>query len=64
LRLATSRSTPSELIANNDLVAVAAPGARGRSGRLIQSPASYFAQDLALIKIQKIVKCETTTNGA
>ena len=30
----------------------------------LQSPKTYFFQDLDLIKIQKIIKCETITKGA
>jgi hypothetical protein len=29
-----------------------------------QTKAGYFFQNLDLIKTQKIIKCETTTNGA
>jgi hypothetical protein len=31
---------------------------------LLQSSRPYFFQDLDLIKIQKIIKCEAMTNGA
>jgi hypothetical protein len=40
------------------------PKRGGRCSYLPHGPNPYFFQDLDLIKIQKIIKCETSTKGA